>query len=127
MNYDDGSIAYFEKAAQKSADAFWFFLLITALIVYFYKWFALIPLLLAVWCAASSISCTSKANELREFKTDSTFLTESQRRESEEMREAVVRQPKSSQEEAYAQYHRLMKRKYKGSEEKSDIKDDDRG
>ena len=55
----------FDKAAQKHANATWFWVILTAIIFYFFKWYAAIPAALAVFTIMQSISSTKNASRLR--------------------------------------------------------------
>ena len=55
----------FDAAAQKHANTFWFWLVVAAIIYYFLKWWAVIPALLAIWAAISSVGATKAASNLR--------------------------------------------------------------
>ena len=55
----------FNATAQKHANAFWLWLVVTGIIYYFFEWWSVIPALLAIWSAISSIGATKAASNLR--------------------------------------------------------------
>lgn len=57
--------ADFDASAQKHANAFWVWLVITGIIFYFFKWWSVIPAVLAIWAVVSSIGATKAASNLR--------------------------------------------------------------
>jgi len=56
----------FDEAAQNHANASWIFLIISAVVVYFWSWWALIPAALWLLKVVQSISCTMQARNLRQ-------------------------------------------------------------
>jgi len=55
----------FDIAAQKHANAFWFYLVLAVVIFYFFKFWAIIPGILAIYTAIQSIGATKAASSLR--------------------------------------------------------------
>jgi len=55
----------FDKAAQNHANASWAFLIISAVVAYFWNWWALIPVALWLLEVGQSISSTKQAGNLR--------------------------------------------------------------
>lgn len=55
----------FEVAAQRNANAFWFWLIITIIIYALLNWWAIIPAFISVFCAIASVSATRRANYLQ--------------------------------------------------------------
>ncbi len=63
---DGNTSEQFEIAAQKHANATWFYLIVGAVVWYFSSWlWALIPFAIAVYTAAQSISATLVAIKLK--------------------------------------------------------------
>ena len=55
----------FDNMAQKHANAFWLFLIISISVFYFFQWWGVIPFLYAFFCAFNSVMCTKNAEALR--------------------------------------------------------------
>ena len=56
----------FDNAAQQNANAAWFWLVIAALICYFFGWWSLIPSALGALSVMQSVSATLNAGRLRD-------------------------------------------------------------
>ena len=63
----------FEKEAQKAANAFWIWLITTAIMVYFFGWWWLLMGLFCVYCIFESLMDTRAAMRLK--KASMKFLT----------------------------------------------------
>lgn len=62
----------FEIAAQKNADATWFFIIVGGIIWYFFNWkWALIPIAIGVYSAFASISSTMVAIRIEKLGKNS--------------------------------------------------------
>jgi len=55
----------FDRAAQSKANAFWGYAALTAACGYWFKWWAILPAILAVLSVVQSISATRFAHQLR--------------------------------------------------------------
>jgi len=55
----------FDKAAQEHANATWFWLILAAIILYFFQWWAVIPAALGLLAIVQSVSSTKQAASLR--------------------------------------------------------------
>ena len=56
----------FDNAAQKNANAAWFYLVLSGVIFYFFEWWALIPGVSCVFSIVTSVEATKKAQSLRD-------------------------------------------------------------
>lgn len=65
INARTATAADFDAAAQKHANAFWFFLAVAGVTYYFLGWWATIPGVLVIWAGISSVSATKQAINLR--------------------------------------------------------------
>jgi hypothetical protein len=61
----NATAADFDQAAQRSANAFWVFLIVSGVTYYFAGWWAAIPSALAILGVVRSISSTRYAQQLR--------------------------------------------------------------
>ena len=55
----------FERAAQRNANAFWVYAIIAMAVWFYFKWWAAIPAILAVYNMVKSIAATRSADQLR--------------------------------------------------------------
>ena len=56
----------FDAAAQKNANAAWFYLILSGVIFYFFEWWALIPGAFCIFSIVSSVGATKQAQSLRD-------------------------------------------------------------
>jgi len=67
MDARSATAADFDEAAQRNANAFWLFAIVTGVVWWFASmWWAIVPGLVAAYCVVASISCTMNATKLRE-------------------------------------------------------------
>ena len=64
-NARTATAADFDRAAQTHANATWFWGIVTAVVVYFFHWWAIIPGVLALLSIVKSVSSTKCADALR--------------------------------------------------------------
>ncbi len=65
INAKTATAANFDKVAQEHANATWFWLILAAIIFYFFEWWALIPAVLGLFAIIQSVSSTKQAKHLR--------------------------------------------------------------
>lgn len=65
MHARTATAADFDKAAQKHANAAWFWIIVTGITYYYFEGWAVISGMLFVWAVISSIGSTKQASALR--------------------------------------------------------------
>lgn len=55
----------FDRPAQKKANSFWIYAISAAIVGYYFKWWAILPAVMAIVAAAQSLSATRCADQLR--------------------------------------------------------------
>lgn len=66
INARTATAADFDTAAQKHANAAWFWVIVTGIIYYFFEGWTVISGMMLVWAVISSIGATKQASALRE-------------------------------------------------------------